>query len=182
MLNALQSLLILTLGVEHTVQWEALKDNSDYPVAKPTKAEPPPEPDRPATCLKPEPHFLAYRPKLGLLGLFLKSVRDRRKTAAREKYLHDLKKWYEGCKEDVAEFYDLANQYNARLRGNSAQYCRALESWGAGPQSPATAGMSPSPPLVLLLPSSYRPWIKERELAGSARSHHDQISIQLRLP
>jgi len=37
-------------------------------------------------------------------------------------------------------------------------------------------------PLLLLLPSSYRHWIKERALAGKTRSHHHQILIQVRLP
>ena len=128
-IDALEHLLAHTLSVDDTVDWDALKDKSDYAVPESTPPEPPPKPFLPEPRPKPEPSDVAYKVRAGLLGLFLPSVRERKEWEARERYNSDLKTWQELLKADVRQYNELVIAYNAKVRELSEEHRRAVNAW-----------------------------------------------------
>lgn len=70
-LKEIDNLLIHTLSVDDTVDWEILKRNEDFPEAKPKKPKALPKKEYP-----PEP--MKLEPKLSLLDRLIKSLREKK--------------------------------------------------------------------------------------------------------
>lgn len=75
---ALENLLLDTTGKDHRLDWEKLKDRSDYPVPKPAKPQP--------TGLPPEPLLAQFRPKLNLFTRLLTPLREKRMAEGQQQF------------------------------------------------------------------------------------------------
>ncbi|HUY27032.1 MAG TPA: restriction endonuclease [Candidatus Binataceae bacterium] len=105
---------ILTRGLKPFAEvWDSIKDKSDYTRPKPRRPReptPPAKPEIPAEPLESEGQF---RPKIGVLGLVLKSVRTARAAAAHESFLLA----HNGWKERV---HSVRVEYETSLQAHAA--------------------------------------------------------------
>lgn len=102
---------ILVDGLETkglTVDWESLTSKSKYKEARP------PKPQKSILPLEPRLSDVQFAPKLGLLGRFLTSHRERAQLGAKELFDHRYAEWLANCQfirerdETATEEYALA--------------------------------------------------------------------------
>ncbi len=112
-LSALENTLAHTLGVDDTVDWESLKDFSDYPVPRPEK------PALPQIPREPQLSDQKYEIKIGFLDDFLDGVFTSRRVA-REKerkarFKREHQQWQEAKGKTTATISRLQSEYQAAL-------------------------------------------------------------------
>jgi restriction system protein len=113
-LGQLEEILHATLAVDDTVDWEQLKDTSDFPT-------PPPEMEPPKQNLpKPGPDDPIYAPKLGLF--------DRVISSRRERVLADSAARYEADSDAWLKYSEKTSRENAEA---GARYAERLVDWEA---------------------------------------------------
>ncbi len=126
-LEALAQLLQATLAVDDRVDWESLKDRSEYPEHPPSAEKTPEAPVAPKPPAKPR--AADYQPKLGILDKLISSRKQRLMTAARERYDADVLKWEQSCAA-LAEAHQKATDQHAQVVSRAtARYLTSLEAW-----------------------------------------------------
>lgn len=109
-LGAVKGVLEHTLHIDDAVDWEALKNYSDFPEPQPKKPEPPnipPEPQR------SDPGFAVT---LGLLDGVFQSRRVKKEQEAQARFRLAQKRWQEAKKSAIAYYNEQVRTYNSALR------------------------------------------------------------------
>lgn len=128
-LASLEQILAHTLSVDDTIDWEQLKDYSDFPESKPT-AEAKPDPPAPASR-PPEPVQTSpeYQPKLSLLDRLMRSRRDRKVAEAEEEYEKDHAFWTSAVEAAEKETKRRQEEHQANLERMEGEHAEAIQSW-----------------------------------------------------
>ena len=102
-IKALESILIHTLDVDDTVDWDALKDRSSF-------TKPQPQPDR----HPPEPNSQDYRPnfKLNLWDWLIQSRREKKIKAKAAEFERDHDRWQRKVTDAKAKFENELNPHS----------------------------------------------------------------------
>ena len=94
-ITTMENILNHTLEIDDAVDWESLKNLSDYPEQKPIK---------PTLDKEPLLSDSDYQPQLKILDKIIKSRRVEKEKKANEKYENDHKKWVEEKERIEVEF------------------------------------------------------------------------------
>jgi restriction system protein len=127
-LTILERILAHSLTVDHTVDWESLKNYTDYPIPRPKKpALPKPLPPE----IPPEPR--GYDPKYMVKPALLDSLITSRRTAkgkeAAERFKRDHQKWQKTKEKAIAEYESRIHEYERKVKEQKAEYEAALSKW-----------------------------------------------------
>ncbi len=128
-LDRLANILRHTLGVNDAVDWDRLKDHSDFPEPKPTKPLAPPKPNFRAKPEEPVRGAPTYQPKLGFLDRLIGSRRDRLTAECQARFNTDHLRWKETIASIDAENAAADERYKAEMRAAEQQYDTDVREW-----------------------------------------------------
>ncbi|MBU8791149.1 restriction endonuclease [Oceanobacillus caeni] len=92
-LNKLENILNFTLNINDAIDWEKIKDKSEYKEPKPNPIE---EIELP---VKPNETDIEYQPQLGLLDHIFTSRKEKKVLELKDKYNNDLENWEKKVEE-----------------------------------------------------------------------------------
>ncbi|WP_340002576.1 restriction endonuclease [Oceanobacillus sp. FSL K6-0127] len=108
-LNIIESTLAFTLNVNDKINWEDLKDFSQFEVMKPAK------PDVIEVSKEPNKSDLEYQPKFNILDKMFGSLKEKKAESANELFQINYEKWEEEKKEKELKNKELLEKYEAHL-------------------------------------------------------------------
>jgi restriction system protein len=128
-LDRLRSVLRHTLEVNDAINWDDLKDRSEFPERPPAKPQLPKKAQ--PRSLPPEPsiHAPAYQPKLGFLGKVMASRRERLVSECRERFNTDHAQWIREVKAITVANASAEAEYRKRLDEAEQKYQNELKAW-----------------------------------------------------
>jgi len=128
-LENLQITLRLTLSRNDAIDWEQIKDRSNFPKPKPKK---PAAPQRPMPApVPPEPQRTAprYQPQLGLMDKLFASRRQQKEAEAARLYEQDHKQWEESRRQMLSINAKKEQDYQEQLRRSEEAFNQAVKGW-----------------------------------------------------
>jgi restriction system protein len=141
-LKQIDHLLIHTLDVDDTVDWETLKDNSKFKVPSPEKdltkllssISKPKEPI--LKTYSQEPNISNYTPKFTFIDKILKSKKTEKINNAKLLYNNALENWKKHCSEIdnqnsvlKQEYQDLLSTYERKLQDIKSENQNDIKNW-----------------------------------------------------
>lgn len=130
-LGELENILAHTLGIDDTVDWDSLKNFSDFLEPKPRKPAIPDKPSPSPLPKKPQPTDSRYQVELGLVDKIVSSRGDKKKRAATESFEYDLKTWNEKKAQTEARDLIASKAYEDRVAEIEATHEKAVADWEA---------------------------------------------------
>jgi restriction system protein len=128
-LDALESTLRHTLTVNDAIDWDSLKNHSDYPSPKPKKPDLPPKPVMRGINPEPDPLDIKYSPTLTLVDKIIPGRRQKREDEAHARFMADLEVWKQ-TKQTAEESYQFQLQnYERNCSQQNKQYEQLLARW-----------------------------------------------------
>ena len=124
--ESLESILHHTLEIDDAVEWNSLKDFSNFEEIPPSKPEEPPKPNQSEYKSKMDPPSESlFKPKLSLLDKIIPSQKEKKIQKAKKSYNISLEKWK--SENDDIEYYNsiIEREYNNQLK----EYGKRLEDW-----------------------------------------------------
>ena len=124
--ESLKSILHHTLEIDDAVEWNSLKDFSNFEEIPPTKPEEPLKPDKSEYKSKIDPPSESlFKPKLSIIDKIIPSQKEKKIQKAKESYNLLLEKWK--SENDDIEYYNgiIERGYNNQLE----EYNKRLEEW-----------------------------------------------------
>jgi restriction system protein len=127
----LSAILRYTLSVDDRVDWERLKDRTNFPEPRPT---PPPAPPAPAPRpIDPEPtlHFAQYQPRLSFLDRLIPGRRAAIEAACQARLRVDHDKWEDRVEEATAALVEARRAHGVALARHERVWAEANAAWEA---------------------------------------------------
>ncbi|MDT0677321.1 restriction endonuclease [Autumnicola musiva] len=124
--ESIESILHHTLEIDDAVEWNSLKDFSNFEEIPPSKPEEPRKPDQSEYKSKIDPPSKGlFKPKLSLFEKIIPSLKAKKIQKAEETYNFSLEKWK--SENDDIEYYNsiIERRYNNQLE----EYRKRLEDW-----------------------------------------------------
>lgn len=127
-LERLNSILRHTLSVDDAIDWERLKDKSNYPEPRPTRPNPSPPPTPKSRPNEPNPAEPKYNPKIGFLDRLLGN-QGRIIAIHRKAFEADHEKWLQEVKEIDAANAASEKHVLARNQEREQLFQEDLKKW-----------------------------------------------------
>lgn len=129
-INDLQKILYHTLGTNPTVDWEALKTHSAFPIPKPSN------PVLPAPKLailpdEPQANDPQYQPALGLLDKLFSPLAESKRNKLKAAFEQDHQQWEKDLQAAKTTNSALQKEFEERAQKLNAHYEPALRQWEA---------------------------------------------------
>jgi len=125
----LEGILAHTLHVDDAVDWDLLKDKSDYPVLKPKKPDPSRTPDSPKIPAEPKPSDPEYQVKLGILDRVFPSRKLAKEKEADDRFKADYQKWQETKEKEIERHKLMIKEYEKKIKVQEKEYKTEVCSW-----------------------------------------------------
>jgi len=128
-INRLGNILKQTLEVDDAINWDNLKDMSEFPEPKPTRAKTPVKSQAQAKPKEPKSSDNAYQPRFGFMDKLISSRKDKLIAEHKARFEADYKSWQEdvrtiGQNEIVAE-----KTFQAAIESSKQKYESDLQTW-----------------------------------------------------
>lgn len=108
-LQELEDTLIYTLDLDDAIDWESLKDNSEYEIAEPKQPE----------IINPEDKPLysdsQYQPTLNFFYRIIPSLKKKKEVEIREKFEKDIENWEKDKEQKEIQNKKNQEEYNLKL-------------------------------------------------------------------
>jgi restriction system protein len=131
-LDALNRILQDTLPVNDTIDWDSLKDFSDYPKPRPSLALST-SPSEWSSSEKPRRADPKYDPRISLidrlLGRFFKTVIAKRHKEAEQRFITDHVNWEMSAREGYERHKRSQDDYRATVRRLKQEHDIAIQTW-----------------------------------------------------
>jgi restriction system protein len=127
-LAVLERVLAHALAVDNTIDWESLKDYTDYPVPRPEKLVLP-KPLPPEIPPEPRGYDLKYMVNPSVLDRLITSRRTAKIRDADERFIRDHQKWQEDKEKAIAEYESQVHEHERKVKEQKAEYEAALSKW-----------------------------------------------------
>ena len=128
-LDDLNQILIHTLDIDDTIDWESLKNYSEFPTSRPQQPDLPRKPTSLSIPDKPLPSDEVYQPKFGLLDKVISSKREDKIKAASLQYKLDVDNW-KSYKKRIIEVYNTqVRTHNDKIKLLEKQWQTAVIDW-----------------------------------------------------
>jgi restriction system protein len=127
-LAVLERVLTQALAIDSTVNWESLKDHTDYPVPRPEKPALP-KPVLPEIPPEPRGYDPKYMVEPGILDRLITSRRTARIKEADEQFERDHQTWQEAKEKAIAQYESQTQEYERKVKEQEAEYKTALVKW-----------------------------------------------------
>ena len=121
-IGEVENILINTLEIDHTIDWESLKDRSEYQESYPVK---PPDPVLAALPVSPDKNAPEFQPKFNILTSFFKSLKMKAISEAELRY----KLAYEAGEKIYNEKFQHNNLLIAQHQKDLDEWNKRVNSW-----------------------------------------------------
>lgn len=128
-LEALGNLLHDALTRNSAINWEAIKDRTDYSVRRPQKKSVPPTPQVREITREPLATDLDYRPTFTFLDKILASRREQKIAEVNVRFRRDHASWTQLRQSILKERTIAINLHKNNVDANEKQYKISLEQW-----------------------------------------------------
>ena len=128
-MERLDGLLTHTLEVDDAIDWERLKDTSEYQGSKPSKPKIPPRPELRAKPSEPNSNDSAYQPRFGLLDKLLTSRQPRIVADCQARFEEDHERWKREVEVIETENTTADKKHEERVRKLEEEHRVALQRW-----------------------------------------------------
>lgn len=128
-LERLKRVLEHTLTVDDAIDWDLLKDMTEFPEAKPTQAMLPHKPEIRSEPIEPTLQDAAYQPRFGLLDRLLSSRQPAIVAACQARFEEDYERWKQVVAEVNNENSGALRTYETSSRRIEEEHRAATERW-----------------------------------------------------
>lgn len=128
-IEEISTILRATLNVDDTINWDYLKDHSDFPKPKPVRREPPKPVVIIMTQIEPKLSDAKYQPKLTTLDHILTSRKKEKEKEALRLFDNDKRQYLDELKKIKATNEAKQRAHEAELREAKEVYRREMELW-----------------------------------------------------
>lgn len=130
-LGQMEQILVHTLGVDDTVDWDSLKNTRPFPGPVPQKPSVPPQPQEPKLPPAPDRGDSKYSLKLSLFDRFSSARRALREREAEDRFTADRSDWAKSKATALATHASLQEEHARRIREADEQHAAAIRAWDA---------------------------------------------------
>lgn len=123
------TILTHALSVDDTIDWESLKDHSDYPVPRPEEPIAPPLPEKPQAFREPLETDADFKPKIGPLEWISGSKRRLRVEEANNAFATAHQNWVLWMAENERQHQLNLQQHATALQQAQEAHRAAVETW-----------------------------------------------------
>lgn len=127
--NRIGNILKQTLEVDDSINWDNLKDMSEFPEPKPTRTMPPAKPKGQAKPKEPKPSDNAYQPRLGLLDKLISSRKDKLIAQHKARFEEDRKRWQKDVRAIEQKEVSAEKEFQAVIESLAQKYESDLQAW-----------------------------------------------------
>lgn len=128
-LDRLRSTLRHTLSVNDVIDWNNLKDTSDFPEERPPKPQLPEKPEPKTIPPEPRESDPVYQPRFGLLDKLFSSRRERILAEYKRRYDTDHQRWTAAVEAITKSNAAMEEQYQDDVKQIEAKYNEELKKW-----------------------------------------------------
>lgn len=128
-MQGLESILLHTLSIDDTVDWNQLKGSPTYSVPIPKAPRAPKKPIKPDIPDKPLPTSPAYNPSLDILDKALKGRREKKIKAASQRYSADIAAWESRRQRLIEEYNAAVRDYNETVKQRKRDFQQRTLAW-----------------------------------------------------
>jgi len=128
-LEALGNLLHDALTRNSAINWEAIKDRTDYSVRRPQKKTVPLTPQVKETFREPLATDLDYRPTFTFLDKIIATRREQKIAEVNVRFRRDHANWTQQHQSILNEHTIAINLHKNKVEANEKQYKMSLEQW-----------------------------------------------------
>lgn len=125
----LEGILAHTLHVDDAVDWDLLKDKSDYPEPKPEKPDPPSMPDPPEIPVEPRPSDSEYQVKLSILERIFPSRKLANEKETENHFKRDFREWQEAKKKESERYKSMITEYERKIKAQEEEHKAEMHYW-----------------------------------------------------
>ena len=128
-INRLGNILKQTLEVDDAVNWDNLKDMSEFTDPKPTRSKPPVKSQAQAKPKEPKSSDTAYQLRLGLLDKLISSRKDKLIAEHKTRFETDYKSWQEDVRTIEQNEIAAEKTFQAAIESLKQKYESDLQMW-----------------------------------------------------
>lgn len=128
-LSDLESILVHTLDIDDSIDWESLKNRRDYSVPKPEKKAVPAGPVLPSLRREPILSDLRYQPEISFVDKLISSRRLRKESEAAQRYTKDHNRWLEEKEAMMAAFATKREVHERLLSELDEEHKKEIAEW-----------------------------------------------------
>ena len=128
-LRELDRLLLDGLNRDPRVDWEALKDDKTFPVAKPMAPKPPLPPTMPHNLGEPVAAWPKYKVKKSFFDFLIPGTAKKKRDAAMKLLEVDHKNWQEDCQKRANRYREAVATHEQQVKAGQARYEDELRRW-----------------------------------------------------
>lgn len=125
-IDDIENILYLTLGIDDTVDWDSLKDKSQFGERKPIR---PFKPNRDSipVFIEPDPNDDKYQPKFSIWEKLLSNKRKAKENTFKRMFSDDLGKYHEKCARAEKHFEDSLEKFRDDVQKHE-ELCAQIDS------------------------------------------------------
>jgi restriction system protein len=128
-INDLQNTLQHTLSRNDAINWEQLKDHSDFPKPKPKRPTPPQRPTPTPVPQEPLRSAPRYQPQLGIADKLFSSRREKKEAEATQLFEQDHQQWEAARQQILSANAAKERAYQEQMRKTEEEFSQAVRSW-----------------------------------------------------
>ena len=128
-LKLLTQILSHTLTIDDTVNWDSLKNFSDFPEAKPQEPTPPDKPILPEISKEPQETDSEYAPKFNIFDRLIKSRKELKIQEMNSKFLSEHKDWEENKTKSIEKHEADFMNWENKARDLALSYKNEINEW-----------------------------------------------------
>jgi restriction system protein len=129
LLEDLQATLQHTLSVDDAIDWEMLKDRSEFPKPRPAKPKQPSPPTPAPVPREPQRSDAAFQPHLSFLDKLLSGRRARKEEEASQLFERAHQEWDAERRRILASNEANQRSYRERLQRTAEEHERSIKAW-----------------------------------------------------
>ena len=126
-IKSMSAILLHTLDIDDTIDWETLKDTSAYSVPEPVAPTPPSAPKKPAPPHEPQP--ADFQPKLGILDKLVSSRRQARTSEAAAALTEAHEEWTRAAAKLEQQHKSDLEEHAAAVHEHEEAHTAAVSRW-----------------------------------------------------
>ncbi|MBT0664207.1 restriction endonuclease [Geobacter pelophilus] len=128
-LDRLSNILLHTLDINDAINWEALKDSTQYPEPKPKRITQEVKPTKRKATEEPKRNQQKYQPKFGILDKIFASRREKIENACNNLFISDHEAWKQEILNIEIDHAAAVKDYEEALQMEERAYQRELRKW-----------------------------------------------------
>jgi len=128
-IEELKNTLIYTLSIDDTINWNSLKNRTEYPAHKPEKASIPAKANYPQISKEPQKTDPEFSPKYNIIDYLFKKIKTKKELRCLEIYNNAYKAWEKSRNELIKLYNESVQKHEYETKKAEERYIIELEAW-----------------------------------------------------